>query len=152
MFLKDKVALITGSSGSIGKATAVAFAKEGADIYLHYNKSMTECNKISKEIENYNRKCYLIKADLTSMRDIENMFGFIQKTTGSLDIFCLLYTSNPYGTPAILYDIVDNYIPLTWLENKQRLDKNSAKQKILKRAREISHGLSDSDLLKLFKY
>ena len=59
---------------------------------------------------------------------------------------------NPYGTPAILYDIVDNYIPLTWLENKQRLDKNSAKQKILKRAREISHGLSDSDLLKLFKY
>ena len=86
MYLKDKVALITGSSGSIGKATAVAFAKEGADIYLHYNKSMTECNKISKEIENYNRKCYLIKADLTSMRDIENMFGFIQKTTGSLDI------------------------------------------------------------------
>lgn len=86
MLLKNKVALITGSSGGIGKATAIAFAKEGADVYLHYNESVAECKFIAKEIENYDRNCYLIKANLKSMHDIENMFKFIEKTTGSLDI------------------------------------------------------------------
>ncbi len=86
MLFKDKVVMVTGSSGGIGKATAIAFAKEGADIYLHYNNSESECIKVAKEIKGSGGNCYLVKADLTSMNDIKKMFTYVRQTTNWLDI------------------------------------------------------------------
>ena len=58
--LKGKIALITGADSGIGKAVAVLFAKEGADIaiaYLNEHKDARDTAAIIKK--SYNRKCLL---------------------------------------------------------------------------------------------
>src|SRR6187549_1782025 len=66
--LKGKIALITGADSGIGKAVAVLFAKEGADIaiaYLNEHKDAKDTAAIIKE--NYHR-CFLIPGDLSNER------------------------------------------------------------------------------------
>ena len=49
--LTNKVALVTGSSKRIGKAIAIALAKEGADVVIHYNNSKKEAEAVKKKIK-----------------------------------------------------------------------------------------------------
>lgn len=51
MKLKNKVAQITGSSSGIGKAIAILFAKEGADVIICSNKSSEEGRKVLEEVK-----------------------------------------------------------------------------------------------------
>lgn len=63
--LKNKIALITGGDSGIGRAVAILFAKEGADIaiaYLNEHKDAKETKAIIEE--SYGRKCLLIPGDL----------------------------------------------------------------------------------------
>jgi len=65
--LGGKIALITGADSGIGKAVAVLFAKEGADIaiaYLNEHKDARDTATIIKE--NYNKQCILIPGDLSN--------------------------------------------------------------------------------------
>lgn len=84
--LKDKVALLTGGDSGIGAATAILFAKEGADIAIAYLSETEDAERTKAEIEKYGRKCLLIKGDLGSEEQCKNV---ITKTTdffGSLNI------------------------------------------------------------------
>lgn len=63
--LKGKVALITGGDSGIGKATALLFAKHGADIAIAYLSETEDAKTTQKEIEEFGRKCLLIKGDLS---------------------------------------------------------------------------------------
>ena len=60
MKLKNKVALITGSSSGIGKAIALLFAEEGADVIICSNTSSEDGNKVLKEVKNYYYKVRII--------------------------------------------------------------------------------------------
>ena len=71
MILKNKVALITGSSRGIGRAIAFEFAKQGADIILNYNQSEDNVRNVEKEIKNLGRNCYIIKADVSKIEEIK---------------------------------------------------------------------------------
>lgn len=62
--LKGKVALITGGDSGIGKAVALLFAKEGADIVIAYLNATEDAETTKKEVEAFGRKCTLIKGDL----------------------------------------------------------------------------------------
>lgn len=61
-------------------------------------------------------------------------------------------SGKPFGDPANLYDKVTSHIPKEWLIKPQGLDKETAKQIILERARAISTEASEKDLLKIFKF
>lgn len=76
--LAGKIAFITGGDSGIGKATAILFAKEGADVVIVY-LSETSDAKDTKQIieESYKRSCLLIKADLS--KEI-NCIAAIEKT------------------------------------------------------------------------
>jgi len=65
--LKGKIALVTGADSGIGRAVAVLFAKEGADIaiaYLNEDRDARDTATIIKE--NYNRQCIIIPGDLSN--------------------------------------------------------------------------------------
>ncbi|WP_252312749.1 SDR family oxidoreductase [Sinobaca sp. H24] len=61
--LKDKIALITGGDSGIGKAAAIAYAKEGADLAIVYLDEHEDAEETKKEIENYGRRCLLLPGD-----------------------------------------------------------------------------------------
>ncbi len=62
--LKDKVAIITGGDSGIGRAVAVFYAKEGADIVIVYFNEHQDANETKGYIEGLGRKCLLIPGDL----------------------------------------------------------------------------------------
>ncbi len=62
--LKSKVAIITGGDSGIGRAVALAFAKEGADVVIVYLNEHADADNAKKEIEQYGRKCLLIDGDV----------------------------------------------------------------------------------------
>jgi NAD(P)-dependent dehydrogenase (short-subunit alcohol dehydrogenase family) len=76
--LRGKVALITGGDSGIGRAVAVLFAKEGADIaiaYLNEHKDARETARVIKK--NYNRDCLLLPGDLSNEKHCKTV---IRKT------------------------------------------------------------------------
>ncbi len=82
--LSGKVAIITGGDSGIGRATAIAFAKEGADIVISYFNEDTDAEETKKLIEKEGRKAHLVKGDVGSevlCRSIANeairIFGHI---------------------------------------------------------------------------
>src|SRR6187455_2759233 len=57
--LKDKVAFITGGDSGIGRATAILFAKEGAQIAIAYLNEHRDAKETKREIEAEGRECLL---------------------------------------------------------------------------------------------
>ncbi|MBS5794054.1 MAG: 3-oxoacyl-[acyl-carrier-protein] reductase [Clostridiales bacterium] len=60
--LKEKTVIVTGGAKGIGKAIAIAFAKEGANIVLNYRSTSPE--DVVKEIESFGVKCLTVQADI----------------------------------------------------------------------------------------
>jgi 3-oxoacyl-[acyl-carrier protein] reductase len=79
MRLKDKVAIVTGSAKGIGRATALAFAKEGAKLVINARSSVEEGEKVVKEIKKLGSEAVFIQADISKPKDISNLF---EKTLG----------------------------------------------------------------------
>lgn len=64
--LKNKIALVTGGDSGIGKAVAILFAKEGADVVIAYLKEHKDARDTKKIIEEqYRRTCLLIPGDIS---------------------------------------------------------------------------------------
>ena len=84
--LKGKTAIITGGDSGIGKATALLFAAEGADIVISYLSETTDAKETKKEIEKLGRKCILIKGDLGRENNCKKVINETVKNFGKLDI------------------------------------------------------------------
>lgn len=69
--LKDKVALITGGDSGIGKATAILFAREGADIAIVYLSEDKDAKETKLEVEKEGKRCLLIKLDISIEENCE---------------------------------------------------------------------------------
>ncbi|WP_066893198.1 SDR family oxidoreductase [Clostridium nigeriense] len=82
--LKDKVAVITGGDSGIGRAVAIAFAKEGAKIAIIYLNEHEDAETTKKEIESIGGECILISGDIgneefciSSINSIKSKFNKI---------------------------------------------------------------------------
>jgi len=85
--LKGKIALITGADSGIGRAVAVLFAKEGADIaiaYLNEHKDAHDTSTIIKE--NYDRQCILIPGDLSNEKHCKTVIKKVIRNYKRIDI------------------------------------------------------------------
>lgn len=85
--MTQKVALITGSSRGIGKATALRLANQGYDIVINYARSKSAAMEVANEIEALGRKVLIVKANVGDVEKIKQMFSQIDETFGRLDIF-----------------------------------------------------------------
>ena len=85
MKLKNKIALVTGSSRGIGKAIALMLSKEGAKVIVNYSKSEKEANEVLKEIKK-NSDGIAIKCDVSDEKAAKEMIDRILKKFGRIDI------------------------------------------------------------------
>lgn len=86
MKLKNKVAIVTGSSKGIGKACALELAKEGANIIVNYAHSEKEAIKVVKQIKKLNRKAIAVKCDVLKLEEIKNLVQIAIKKFKKIDI------------------------------------------------------------------
>jgi NAD(P)-dependent dehydrogenase (short-subunit alcohol dehydrogenase family) len=84
--LRDKVALITGGDSGIGRAVAIAFAKEGAAVAVVYLEEHTDANETKRQVEEEGRRCVLIAGDVGDEAFCRRAVEQTVKELGGLDI------------------------------------------------------------------
>lgn len=84
--LKGKAALITGGDSGIGRAVAVAFAKEGADIAIAYYNEYADAGETKAYIEALGRRCVLLSGDLREEAFCRKIVEDTVRLFGRLDI------------------------------------------------------------------
>jgi len=85
MKLEGRTAIVTGSRRGIGRAIALALAKEGADVVVS-DISQEDCQKVVEEIEKLGRKGLAVKCDVTASPEVEALVKKTVDAFGKLDI------------------------------------------------------------------
>lgn len=107
---KDKVALITGGSRGIGAATAVLFAKTGADVAINYYSNAKEAEKVKAEVEKQGRNCLVVKADVGRRSDCLALVEAVIEQYDRID--CLVNNAGIW-TEAAIENMTDEVLDQT---------------------------------------
>ena len=86
MRFTGQVAIVTGSSRGIGRATAVEFGKEGASVVVNYESNEAAANEVVKEIKSYGSKAIAVKANMGEMKDRQALVDAAVKEFGRIDV------------------------------------------------------------------
>jgi NAD(P)-dependent dehydrogenase (short-subunit alcohol dehydrogenase family) len=86
MKLAEKVALVTGGSRSIGRAIALGFAREGADVAVNYVSNTEEAQSTVRDIEALGRQALAVKADTSKRAEVEAIVNQVWERFGQIDI------------------------------------------------------------------
>jgi 3-oxoacyl-[acyl-carrier protein] reductase len=86
MKLEGRVALVTGASRGIGKAIALTYAREGANVAVNYVKGAEEAEAVAAKIRKMGRKALALKADVSKTPEVKKMIADVVKAYGRIDI------------------------------------------------------------------
>ena len=86
--LLGKKALVTGSGTGIGREVALEFARQGADVVLHYGRSSAGAESAAEEIRTMDRRSAVFHADFDSLEDVRNLADQAIDFLGNID--CLV--------------------------------------------------------------
>lgn len=84
--MENKILFITGADSGIGKACALLFANQGADVAIVYLDEDDDANDTRKKIESYGRKCLLLKGDLRKEEFCKDAIDRAVKEFGRIDV------------------------------------------------------------------
>lgn len=84
--LKGKTAIVTGSSSGIGKAIALLFGKEGANVIVTYHSGKERAEAVVEQIRQYGVKTKAYELDAANEQDIERFFADVEKDFADIDI------------------------------------------------------------------
>ena len=112
--LTGKIALVTGASRGIGRATAERLARDGAMVVVNYATSADEAAAVVHEIERHGGKALAIQADIAKLADIKRLFRESIERCGQLDIFV---ANAGYSCFKPLADITEEDFDLTFAVN-----------------------------------
>ena len=84
--LADKVAIITGGDSGIGRAVAIAFAREGADVLVSYLDEHEDAKDTARYVEEAGRKCVLVAGDLADRAHAKTVIPKAVEAFGKVDV------------------------------------------------------------------
>jgi glucose 1-dehydrogenase len=96
--LEGKVALVTGASAGIGKATVLALAQAGADVAINYLTYPESAREMAAAIQARGRRALLCEADVSDQNAVEAMVQRVAAELGHLDVFvsCAAYSDREF--------------------------------------------------------
>jgi 3-oxoacyl-[acyl-carrier protein] reductase len=86
MRFDGKTAVVTGASRGIGRATALAFAKEGCNVVVNYEKNSQRADEVVNAIKRLKAQSIAIRCDVSKRTDVEAMFKMAAGEFGKVDI------------------------------------------------------------------
>jgi 3-oxoacyl-[acyl-carrier protein] reductase len=86
MSLSGKVALVTGAQQGIGRATALALARAGADVGVNYLDDPDGASAVAREITAMGRRATLVKGDVSMPAHVETMTNTVTRELGGIDV------------------------------------------------------------------
>ena len=95
-----KTALVTGSGRGIGRAIALYFARNGADVVVNFFRNRPTAEATAAEIEKLGRRAVLVKADVGDLEDLNRLFDETGQAFGGLDIY-IHNAASGYNRPAL---------------------------------------------------
>jgi len=113
--LKGKVALITGADSGIGRAVAVLFAREGADVAVAYLNEKQDAEETKRAVEREGRRCILISGDVGDSAFANAAVARTVKELGGLDV--LVNNAAFQEHVADLADLTDEHFDRTLKTN-----------------------------------
>ncbi|HEV7301366.1 MAG TPA: SDR family oxidoreductase [Tepidisphaeraceae bacterium] len=84
--LEGKIALITGGDSGIGRAVAIAYAKEGADVAVSYLNEHEDAEETKRQVEEEGRRCITIPGDIGDEQFCRDVVQQVVDELGGLDI------------------------------------------------------------------
>lgn len=86
MKLQGRIALVTGASRGIGRAIAIEFAREGADVAVNYRKQLAAAEETAHAIRALGGRAVLIQADISDAGACQSLVADAERMLGPLDI------------------------------------------------------------------
>lgn len=114
MDLAGKVAIVTGSSGGIGAATAKALSREGASVVVNYLTDVERGKEVVREIKDQKGTAIAVQADVTERKDANRLVKMALKEFGRVDVL-VNNASRPLTSKL--------FLDLTWEECQDQLDR-----------------------------
>ena len=102
--LEGKAAIVTGGTRGIGKAVALAFAREGANVAINYTRSEDAAVAVVAEMNQMGRKGLSFKVDVANGKEVKEMADRVIKEFGQVDI---LVNNAGISQPAMLYKMTE---------------------------------------------
>jgi len=103
--LKGKVALVTGSSRGVGRAIALAYAREGASVVINYTANQAAGEEVITAIKEMGEKAVLVKADVSKAADAE---ALVQKGVDEFGGIDILVNNAGLSRPAMLLKMTED--------------------------------------------
>ncbi len=112
--LDKKVALVTGASRGIGRATAIAMASSGARVVVHYGKNRDAAEEVVKIIGDAGGEADIATFDITNSESVEAEIASVEKRHGRLDI---LVANAGIAVDGLALRLRDEDLDLLWQTN-----------------------------------
>lgn len=97
---KNKIALVTGSGRGIGRAIALHFAREGAEVVVNFFRNRAPAQETVDEVQALGRRAWLVKANVGDIEGIARLFDEVEERAGGLD-FLVSNAASGYNRPVM---------------------------------------------------
>ena len=102
MILRDKVSIITGGSGGIGRAVASTFAKEGSNLVLT-SRTRSQLEEVRNDLGNHGSTIEVFETDVSNPKQVKSLVAFALERFSTIDI--LVNCAGIYGPIGLITDV-----------------------------------------------